>query len=69
MKHRITVDFDLCESFGVCVAAAPQFFDLDDDDNLLVLSESPTPQQLASVRDAITRCPKKAIALDAVDGG
>ena len=67
MKHQITVDFDLCESFGVCVAAAPQIFELDDDDNLRVLSDSPTEQQLASVRDAIARCPKKAIVLTAVD--
>ncbi|MFP3671062.1 ferredoxin, partial [Priestia sp. SIMBA_032] len=36
---KIKADFDLCESNGVCVGMAPDVFDLDDDDYLVILQE------------------------------
>lgn len=63
MTNKIHVEWDLCESYGVCVSAAPDIFDLDDEDNLVVLIETPGDHQLPEVEDAILRCPKKALAL------
>lgn len=63
MSNQIHVEWDLCESYGVCVSAAPDVFDLDDDDNLIVLEQSPAEHQLAGVRDGVKRCPKKALSL------
>ncbi len=37
---RIKADFDLCESNAICVGGmAPDFFDPDDDDYLVILQE------------------------------
>lgn len=60
---RVVVDRDLCESNGLCVAAAPEVFELQDDDTLLVLQETPDESLRGKVADAIRTCPKLAISL------
>ena len=60
---RIVVDWDLCESNGLCMAAAPEVFQLQDDDTLLVLHETPGESQRVVVAEAIRTCPKQAISL------
>jgi ferredoxin len=45
------------------MAAAPEVFQLQDDDTLLVLQETPDESQLAVVAEAIRTCPKQAISL------
>lgn len=62
-KLKVVVDFELCESNGLCVAAAPSVFALGDDDMLAVLAEHPAADQLEQVRNAERRCPKAAISL------
>lgn len=62
MKYEILVDFDVCDSFGACVVAAPGVFDLNDDDEVVVLREVEEADKPA-VEDAVARCPKRAIAL------
>ena len=42
---RVVVDFDLCESNALCMAAAPEVFEVRDDDFLYVLDENP-PEEL-----------------------
>ena len=44
---RVVVDFDLCESNAVCMAVAPEVFEVRDDDFLYVLDENP-PEELAA---------------------
>jgi ferredoxin len=56
------VDWDRCESNGLCMAAAPEVFELQDDDSLLVLQESPDDALRDRVADAIRVCPKQAIS-------
>lgn len=60
---RVVVDYDLCESNGLCVASAPELFRLDDDDMLHVLDERPAPELREKVETAVFRCPKRAITL------
>jgi ferredoxin len=60
---RVVVDWDLCESNGLCMAAAPEVFQLQDDDTLLILQETPDESLRAVVADAIRTCPKQAISL------
>ena len=38
---RVVVDFDLCESNALCMAAAPEVFEVRDDDFLYVLQDEP----------------------------
>jgi ferredoxin len=60
---RVVVDWDLCESNGLCVLAAPEVFELQDDDTLLILQENPDESLAGKVGDAIRNCPKRAISL------
>ena len=60
---RVVVDWDLCESNGLCMAAAPEVFQLQDDDTLLVVQETPGESLRAAVAEAVRTCPKQAISL------
>jgi ferredoxin len=60
---RVEVDFELCESNGVCVGLMPTVFDLDDDDNLHILRSNVADGTEAELQEAVRRCPRQAIAL------
>lgn len=64
---KVVVDFDLCESNAVCMAIAPEVFEVRDDDFLYVLNEHPPEDQHEKVKEAVERCPKQAITLEDVD--
>ena len=61
---RVVVDFDLCESNGVCEGLAPEVFEVGDDDFLYILDENPPEEQRSAVQAAVDRCPKQAIRLE-----
>ncbi|UUZ59325.1 ferredoxin [Nocardioides sp. B-3] len=61
---KVKVDFDLCESNAMCEALAPDVFELDDDDYLVVKKEDVGPDDLESVRRAVASCPRAAISLE-----
>lgn len=60
---HVDVDWDLCESNGLCQAAAPEVFELQDDDTLLILQENPDEALRDKVEKAVYDCPKRAIKL------
>jgi ferredoxin len=45
------------------MAAAPEVFELQDDDTLMILQETPDEALRAKVVDAVNACPKQAITL------
>ena len=61
---RVVVDYDLCESNALCMAAAPEVFEVRDDDFLYVLQENPPEELRSKVELAVQRCPKQAIKLE-----
>ncbi len=63
MAFRVVVDWDLCESNAVCMALAPQVFEVDDDDMLQILDETPPEELRSLVVDAVARCPKQALSI------
>ena len=60
---KVKVDFDLCESNGVCEGLAPHIFELDDNDYLILKKEEIGPEDVDIVRRAVFSCPRVAIAL------
>jgi ferredoxin len=60
----VKVDYELCESNGICAGLVPSVFDLRDDDLLYVLAESPREDLRAQVDLAVRRCPRQAISLE-----
>lgn len=61
---KVVVDFDLCESNAVCMAVAPEVFEVRDDDFLYILNENPGDDLRDKVLEAAERCPKQAITLE-----
>ena len=61
---RVVVDYDLCESNALCMAAAPEVFEVRDDDFMYVLQENPPESLRAKVEEAVQRCPKQAIKIE-----
>ena len=61
---RVVVDFDLCESNALCMAAAPEVFEVRDDDFLYVLDETPSEDLREKVEAAARVCPKQAITIE-----
>jgi ferredoxin len=60
---KIIVDFDSCEANGYCVEAAPELFELGDDDYLTVLNDEPGENARAQAELAAAKCPKRAITV------
>jgi len=60
---RIVVDRDLCDGHGMCEAMAHEYFELDDDDVMTVLDESPPESDRGTVHAAVQACPALALSL------
>ncbi|HZC73086.1 MAG TPA: ferredoxin [Jatrophihabitans sp.] len=60
---HITVDRDLCEANAVCCGLAPDVFELDADEQLVIKLPSPAPDDLERVSRAVERCPRNALEL------
>lgn len=61
---RVVVDLSRCESNAMCMAAAPEVFEVGDDDQLVVLQEEPPEALRAKVEAAVLACPKQAITIE-----
>jgi ferredoxin len=61
---KVVVDFDLCESNALCMGAAPEVFEVRDDDFLYVLDERPSEELRPKVEEAVRLCPKQAISIE-----
>jgi ferredoxin len=59
---RVYVDLDLCQSHGECVFAAPDVFELDDDD-VLKWEDEVDESKRAELEVAVNVCPMMAIRL------
>jgi ferredoxin len=58
---RVHVNWEACESNGLCIIAAPAVFDFDEKENLQLVMPEPSEELRADVERAVTNCPKQAI--------
>lgn len=61
---KIVVNWSLCEGNGNCEAAAPELFQLDDDDQLTVVNENPPEELREKAEAAVRSCPKSALSIE-----
>ena len=61
---KVVVDFDKCESNAVCMAAAPEVFEVRDDNFLYVLQEEPPESLRDKAEEAASTCPTGAITIE-----
>lgn len=60
---NVVVDLGICQGYGNCVTAAPDFFDLSDSGQALLLkATAETEADQAAVRTAVAMCPMNAIS-------
>lgn len=61
---RVIVDRAKCRGYGNCLDAAPDAFDLDDDDIAVPLRASFPASDRAALERAVDRCPAHALSLE-----
>jgi ferredoxin len=61
---KVIVDLDVCEAHGDCVVAAPEIFDLGDDDDVVTVIQAEPPEDLRQKAElAASNCPVAAIEI------
>ncbi len=61
---KVVVDFEICQSHGLCTQAAPEVFELRDDGFLYILNEHPPEALRGKVQTALRECPTGAIKIE-----
>lgn len=61
---RVVVDFEICQSHGLCTQAAPEVFELRDDGFLYILQENPPEALRTKLKSAERECPTGAIKIE-----
>ncbi len=61
---KIVVDFDKCDSNGVCCSISPELFELDEQDFLVIKQETPSEEFRSALEECVRGCPTGAIALE-----
>jgi ferredoxin len=61
---KIVVNYDLCESNAICMAVAPEVFEVRDDDFLYLLTDEPGEELREKMEESARRCPKQAITIE-----
>ena len=60
---KVVVDQQLCEGNMRCMEAAPEVFEVRDDDKSHLLLERPPERLVERVKLAVRLCPRQAISL------
>lgn len=61
---RVVADRAKCMGAGMCALNAPEVFDQDEDEGLVVvLDAEPPAERRNAVRDAVNLCPASALSL------
>ena len=61
---KVSVDFEVCQSHGLCMQSAPEVFEVKDDGFLYILNETPPDSLRKKVETAVRECPTGAIKLE-----
>jgi len=61
---RVVVDMTMCVGNALCMAAAPEVFDVHDDGTLTLLQDHPSEDLRLKVEDAARFCPAQAITIE-----
>jgi sterol 14-demethylase len=62
---RVCVDLDLCQGHAVCADEAPEIFEIDREENEVVLrTRNPSASQRERVEKAVRHCPTRALSIE-----
>jgi ferredoxin len=60
---KITVDLGLCQGYANCINVAPDIFDLNDDDQVMLLRTDFEAADQPRIEDAVQGCPVSALRI------
>ena len=58
------VDKDLCTGCGICIDVCPAVFEMDDENQAIVIADPVPAEHEADCRDAAEQCPSEAIQIE-----
>lgn len=61
---KVCVDFDKCTGLGICESLASDFFEVNDDGELVVLKTDVSDSDLQAIEEAVEGCPTEAISVE-----
>ncbi|MCF2526784.1 ferredoxin [Yinghuangia soli] len=61
---KVNVDFDKCKSNALCMAEAPEVFEVREDNFLYILQDNPGEELRTQVEEAARVCPTRAITIE-----
>lgn len=61
---KIIVDYAKCTGLGICESFAPEVFEVDDDGQLVVSTDTVPEGMADAVRQAVDGCPTRALRLE-----
>jgi ferredoxin len=67
---RVQVDLARCTGTANCVVAAPDVFEIgDDDEQVRVIMAEVAPGRMPAIENAVRMCPQGALSLDELADG
>lgn len=60
---KVTVDRSRCTGLGICEAMAPDVFEVDENGDLVLLTDTVDPAGLDDAKAAVEGCPTEALRL------
>lgn len=61
---KVVVDFDKCTGIGICESLASDFFEVDEEGELILLKEGIGEEELGAVEEAVQGCPTEALRIE-----
>ncbi len=61
---KVTVDHELCSGDGICVDVCPEVFEMNEDDQAIVIVDEVPADQEDAVREAAESCPEGCIYIE-----
>jgi ferredoxin len=62
--YRISAELDVCQGFANCSMNAPDLFDLDENDVVVLLRDEVSDDEFAHADQAVRACPVTALKLE-----
>jgi ferredoxin len=60
----LKADFEACQGYANCVAAAPDTYDIDDDGVVVLLRTHITEEERPRIEEAVRSCPVSALSIE-----
>jgi ferredoxin len=64
MSFRVSADYDRCKSHGLCMAIAPDIFEVRADGYMYILVEEIDASRRSACEDAVDSCPEQALRIE-----